>query len=89
MILEFCIDLLKTSQKRSGTTSFLKANEWLAKAKKALDYANKCNNMVFHDQIPDVRDEMKIKRSSVTSPMSVPDEFFPKEEKMFEKLGKL
>ena len=81
--LQLSIELFTQSQQKLGSSTIYKPNEWIKTAKVALIKAEKNNNLLYHKQIPKVKNLKPIEKIKIECPNSIPEKFYPEEKELF------
>uniref|UniRef100_A0A069DX83 Putative programmed cell death protein n=1 Tax=Panstrongylus megistus TaxID=65343 RepID=A0A069DX83_9HEMI len=71
--LQTAIELLKSGQQRSSRTNLFQ--DYVTKAERALADANKDNDFIYHDRIPDSKHLPVIQKAALAKPLPIPEHF--------------
>ena len=84
--LQYSLELFSACQIRAGVEGFGGCSDWVKGANRALTYAKKKTNFVYHERIPGVEELQAVGRAAVIKPTMLPDKFLPYELDLFSAL---
>jgi len=84
--LKYAMDLFSAAATRSGASNLAGSAEWHKRTERALTDAQKDNDFIYHERVPDVKALTALGRACVVKTTEVADKFMPTERELFAKL---